>query len=106
MSIEELAALVLAQRKEVIAARYSQEQAGWEAVQVIPGRVYTRIDRGPENSPAGFLMVEKATGRIFGIRGYGRADRSRCYGTLETVGRWFWGEYHPVRLPHAEPGRD
>ena len=79
MTIDELAALILQQQRERIASRYSQ----WQA------------DRGPEHNMSGFLMIDNATGEIFGIKGYGRVHKGHRYGTLATAGQWFWGEYGP-----------
>lgn len=96
MTIEQLAELILTQTRARLAAAYSQEQADWETVEVRPpGPKYTKIDRGPAHNISGYLMIENATGAIFGIKGYGRADRTRRYGTLDTADRWFWGEYSP-----------
>ena len=43
-----------------------------------PGRKYTKVDIG--NS--GRYMIENATGKIFGIKGYGVIHRGHYYGTL------------------------
>jgi hypothetical protein len=102
MTPEELAALILAQTREVIADAYGQAQADIELVNVIPGRVYTKIDRGPAHNPAGFLMIENATGEIFGIKAYGKVHKGHRYGTLATAAEWFWGDGEPVRP--AQPG--
>jgi hypothetical protein len=95
MSVEELAALILEQQRERIARDYSQWQADAEQVNVIPGPKYTKINRGPEHNMSGFLMVENATGRIYGIKGYGRVHKGHYYGTLATAHEWYWGEYGP-----------
>ena len=99
MTIEQLAELILTQTRERLAAQHSQWQADAEQVEIRPGRVYTKIDRGPAHNMGGMLMVENATGIIFGIKGYGQVHKGRRYGTLETVGNWYWGEYHPRPLP-------
>lgn len=108
MTIEELAALIQAQQRERIAARYSQEQADAEVCEVRPGPKYTKIDRGPRWGPgrfdhnmSGFLMVENATGRIYGIKGYGKVHKGRYYGTLDTAADWYWGEYGPMKREEA-----
>ena len=98
MTIEELAALILSQQRETIARKYSQWQADAEQVAVRPGKVYTKIDHGPEQNMSGFLMIENETGRIYGIKGYGKVHKGRCYGTLDTAGQWYWGEYGPRRI--------
>jgi hypothetical protein len=100
MTIEEFAAEALAQQKAVIRARYSDWQADAEQVQVIPGRVYTKIDFGTKAGGfSGRYMVENATGVIYGIKGYGKVHKGHRYGTLATVDDWFWGEYYPRPRP-------
>jgi hypothetical protein len=111
MTVEELAATILYQRRKVIAAQYSQWQADAERVEVRPGPKYTKIDRGPEHNMSGFLMIENATGDIYGIKAYGKVHKGHYYGTLGTADQWYWGEYGPqkarerelARLPGARP---
>jgi len=98
MTIEELAALILQQQRERIARQYSQWQADAETVAVRPGKKYTKIDRGPEHSMSGFLMIDNETGEIFGIKAYGVVHKGHRYGTLATAGDWYWGEYWPRKL--------
>jgi hypothetical protein len=93
--IEALAALILEETRARLASKYSQWQADAESVEVIPGRVYTKINRGSNGSMSGMLMVENATGNIYGIKGYGQVHKGHQYGTLETVADWYWGEYYP-----------
>jgi hypothetical protein len=60
----------------------------WEEItQVVPGRVYTKVDVGPAHNMSGRYMIENATGVIYGIKGYGRVDKRHRYGTLATAGR-------------------
>lgn len=59
---------------------------------VIPGRKYTKIDIGG----SGKLMIDEA-GHIFGIKGYGQVNKSRQYGTLDTIESFYWGDYYPRR---------
>ena len=98
MTVEELAAMILEQQRERIAARYSQWQADAEQVRVVPGPKYTKIDHGPEHNMSGFLMIENATGAIYGIKGYGKVHKGHYYGTLDTAHEWYWGEYGPRKL--------
>jgi uncharacterized membrane protein len=91
MTIEQLAQLIQEQKRERLARLYSQEQADRETVEIRPGPKYTKIDVGT----SGFLMVDNATGEIFGIKGYGRVHPGRRYGTLATIGQWYWGDYYP-----------
>ena len=62
---------------------------------MIPGPKYTKVDRGPEHNMSGFLMIENATGEIFGIKGYGRVHRGHRYGNLADAHEWHWGDYAP-----------
>jgi hypothetical protein len=98
MTVEELAAVILEQTREVLRAKGYDSQVDGEQVQVRPGRKYTKVDRGPGHNMSGFLMVDNETGEIFGIKGYGVPHRGHRYGTLATAGDWFWGEYGPRRL--------
>ena len=61
------------------------------AVRVRPGRKYTKVDVGT----SGKYMVEPEgdTGHIWGIKGYGVIHRGHYYGTLDTIDKYFWGEF-------------
>ena len=61
-------------------------------VTIKPGRVYVQIDQGG----SGRFMVERETGIIYGIRGYGKVHKGREYGTLATVDLFQWGGYSPA----------
>jgi hypothetical protein len=98
MDVNEFAQLVLEQTKARLAKRFSQEQADWETVQVIPGPKYTKVDIGPASNMSGKYMIENETGIIYGIKGYGRVHKSHTYGTLETVNQWYWGDYTGQRI--------
>jgi hypothetical protein len=105
MTVEELAGLILEQTQARLREKYpTSPQWEWERTEVIPGPKYTKINRGPEHNMSGFLMIENATGRIFGIKGYGQVHRGHYYGTLDTAGQWFWGNYGPERLTEMRPG--
>ncbi len=95
MTVDELAALILAETKADMLRRYpdSPHMAEWERVSVKPGPVYTKIDTGAEHNMSGKYMVENVTGIIFGIKGYGKVHRGHCYGTLDTVHDYIWGGY-------------
>lgn len=56
---------------------------------IVPGRKYDKVDQGG----SGRFMVEKATGEIFGIKGYGKVHRGHRSGTLETIHEFYWGGY-------------
>jgi hypothetical protein len=97
-TIQELADLILAQTQERLRTAYpNSPQWEWETVQVKQGPVYTKIDRGPAANMSGMLMIENATGAIYGIKGYGRVHKGHFYGTLDTVADWYWGNYYPER---------
>ena len=55
------------------------------------GKKYDKIDIGG----SGRLMIERSTGKVFGIKGYGRIHRGHAYGTLDTIGEWYWGRTLP-----------
>jgi hypothetical protein len=50
-------------------------------------------------------MIENATGVIYGIKGYGRVHKGHRYGTLDTAGQWFWGNYGPMKVVTDEGKR-
>ena len=105
MDVNEFAALVLAQTQERLRNDYpASPQWEWERVAVKPGPVYTKVDIGPEGNMSGKYMIENATGVIFGIKGYGKVHKGHRYGTLETVGSWYWGGYTGVQ--ESEPQRE
>jgi hypothetical protein len=95
MTPQDLARLVQAQSRLVIAARYSQWQADAEVVVVKDGPKYIKIDRGTVGNMSGFLMIERETGEIYGIKAYGKVHKGHHYGNLATADRYFWGEYYP-----------
>ncbi len=96
LTVEQLAELILEQtRQDMTAGGLSSAQIDWERVEVRPGPKYTKIDRGPQHNMSGMLMIENATGDIFGIKGYGKVNRAHRYGTLATTGEWYWGSYYP-----------
>jgi hypothetical protein len=55
------------------------------------GKKYDKIDVGT----SGKLMVERETGEVFGIKGYGKIHKGHKYGTLDTISEWYWGLYYP-----------
>lgn len=52
------------------------------------GKKYTKINVGA----SGKYMVDK-DGLIFGIKAYGVIHKGHYYGTLDTIGLYFWGGY-------------
>ncbi len=63
---------------------------------VIPGNKYIKIDIGEAEKRTGFLMIDKE-GNIFGIKSYGKINKRRCYGTLDTISDYYWGKHSPLK---------
>ena len=73
-------------------------------VRIIPGPKYTKLDIGLPANPtkpddigqwSGRFMIENETGRIYGIKAYGKVHKGHYHGTLDEVldhsnPRW-WG---------------
>lgn len=54
------------------------------------GKKYTKVDVGS----SGKFMIDQE-GNIFGIKGYGVIHKGHCYGTLDTIDLYYWGDYRP-----------
>ena len=95
MEIEEFAQLVQQQQEERHTGIRDYLKKKYSKTTVIVGRKYTKVDVGD----SGKFMIDNNTGEIFGIRGYGQVNKHplHCYGTLETVDEWYWGNYKPER---------
>lgn len=52
--------------------------AAWFVTLPEPGRKYQNVDVGT----SGRYMVDRETGRIYGIKGYGRVHKGRVYGAI------------------------
>ena len=52
------------------------------------GKKYIRVDVGG----SGKYMVD-LEGNIYGIKAYGVIHKGHCYGTLDTIDDWFWGDF-------------
>lgn len=63
-------------------------------VSVKTKKKYTCVDVGT----SGKYMVDNITGEIFAIKGYGKVDKFKKFGTLETIYQYYWGEYLGVKL--------
>lgn len=94
MTIEEFAKLYEAQRREGLARMYPGLDLDHPQyrVSVKPGRTYTKVDFGG----SGALMIEIATGAIFGIKAYGQVHKGHRYGNLADVSGWNFTGYRPV----------
>ena len=98
-TVEEFAAMLLASRQEELRHLYpTSDQWEWERVNVKPGRVYTKVDVGPEHNMSGKYMVKNATGVIYGVKGYGVVHKGHRYGTLDEVTSWDWSGYVGRRM--------
>lgn len=65
---------------------------GWEKgadVEISYAKKYVRVDVGK----SGKYLVD-VDENIWGIKSYGVIHRGHCYGTLDTIHEWHWGEYH------------
>ena len=57
------------------------------------GKKYARVDIGG----SGRYMVD-LEGNIFGIKAYGVIHKGHCYGTLDTIEEFFWGDYKARKI--------
>jgi len=57
------------------------------------GAKYIKVDVGT----SGRYMVD-AVGNIYGIKAYGVIHRGHCYGTLDTIDAYYWGDYRAVKI--------
>ena len=98
-TIDEFAAIVQAQQQDRLRRDYPEsDQWKRQITQVKPGKIYTKVDVGPEHNMSGRYMVENATGVIFGIKGYGKVHKGHRYGTLDTLDEFDWSGYYPVQV--------
>lgn len=90
-----LRSLIEQQTKERFVKEYpkSAEAGIVPKVRVKAGDKYIKIDVGDAGSWSGKYMVERATGNIYGVKGYGVIHRGHYYGNLDTIGDYFWGGY-------------
>lgn len=97
--IGELATRVREQTQKEYRRNYPDHPWMYDKIEVfiVPGRKYTKIDRGEPGHQSGYLMIDHESLEIFGIKGYGVPHKKHRYGTLDTMADWYWGEYHPRR---------
>jgi len=62
-------------------------------VSIKEGKKYTKVDVGT----SGKYMIDKE-GNIFGIKAYGVIHRGHCFGTLDTIDDYYWGEYRAYKI--------
>jgi hypothetical protein len=60
---------------------------------IVDGKKYIKVNL----DGTGKYMVEKSTEFIYGIKGYGQVHKGHQYGTLDTINKWYWGSYYPVK---------
>jgi hypothetical protein len=73
---------------------WTAEMCSSRVPDIIMGRKYARLDIEHGH---GHLMIEISTGKIYGIRSYGQVDKTKEYGTLDTIDDWYWGDFSPER---------
>jgi len=84
------------QLERLIAAKLDCEGNRIQAVaHYIIGKKYTKIDIGT----SGRYMIDNTTQEIFGIKAYGVINKRHNYGTLSTIGNYFWGDYKAYLHP-------
>lgn len=66
---------------------------------IVPGKKYDKVNVGG----SGRFMVDRATGEIYGIKGYGQIHKGRTYGTLDGIARLWWGGYSPRTIDARYP---
>ncbi len=77
-----------AQKQELLRRGYNPENHR-HGCRVKVGRKYANVDVGD----SGKYMVELATSKIYGIKGYGVIHRGHQYGSLDTLWGWDWSGY-------------
>ena len=93
--VNELAEQIKVEHREGLARRKYFSQIEGYVTTVKDGAKYVKIDRGPSCNMSGFLMIEKSTGLIYGIKAYGQVHKGHCYGNLENYKDYDWSEYYP-----------
>lgn len=61
-------------------------------VTIKTGKKYIKVDVGS----SGKYMVDES-GNIFGIKGYGVIHKGHCFGTLNTINDYYWGDYQAYK---------
>lgn len=67
---------------------------------VKPGQRWDKVDCGG----SGLFMVERTTGKIYGIKAYGVPHLKHQYGTLDTIQEFYWADYG-APMPRMEATR-
>lgn len=88
--IKQFAELVEKEQKDYLQKSDLACQANLDncKVKIKEGKKYTKVNVGS----SGKYMVDKA-GYIFGIKAYGVINKRRCFGSLDTINEYYWGNY-------------
>ena len=93
-TVEEFAKIFETDHQAELQRKFPEAHAAgcWkdEVTTLVHGRLYTQVNIGR----AGRYMVEKTTGNIYGIKGFGKIHKGHQYGTLATAADWSWGTYY------------
>ncbi|KKL06141.1 hypothetical protein LCGC14_2599000 [marine sediment metagenome] len=91
--IKQFAELLEKEQKERLHQKNLACQANLDSckVTVKPGKKYIKVDVGL----SGKYMIDQG-GNIYGIKGYGVIHKGHCYGTLDTINDYYWGNYRGV----------
>lgn len=94
-TIEEFAAYLQEEQRQKMERDFPDSwdnvnKSAWQ-VSIVPGKKYTKVNIGS----SGWFMVD-ADGNIYGIKGYGKVNKKKHYGTLDTIKKYWWGEYAPI----------
>ncbi len=85
--LETLRALIDKEYNERVLEQYPTLKP--EIITIKPGNKYIKIDVGH----SGKYMIEVSTENIYGIKGYGVVHKGHCYGNLDTINQYYWGDY-------------
>ena len=58
------------------------------------GKKYAKIN----DETSGKYMVELSSGQIYGIKAYGVIHKGHCYGNLNNIDSYFWGEFRALKI--------
>lgn len=66
---------------------------------IVLGKKYDKVNVGG----SGKYMVDRLTGEIYGIKGYGQVHKGHRYGTLHGTMTFWWGDFHARRITSDYP---
>ena len=79
----------LKQRHPTLFGSEEYKKKSWAAT-LVGGKKYTKVNVGD----SGKYMVDNQTEEIFGILGYGKINKKKPAGTLDTIADWDWSGWH------------